>query len=215
MHALVLTTLLALPLYPINPIKQDTLDLMNVHFSVGLTAPNGLVKTGVEFSTKYEFLVVHPLVLRVAVDYRFSQVNHVRYPPGLVFGPLLSLEALYYRGTNRLTGFVGGGAVLALYDHHTSRSASDSLVLAENGGITDVGLKKTYGYRLTFGLRFHRTYSLEVSITDVRPSFVYSSDLGNGSYSRRYDSARFNDFRVSFGYLLPLWVGRSHARGPG
>ena len=213
MYALVLTTLLSLPMYPINPVKQDTVDMMNMHFSIGITAPNGLVKTGVEFSSKYEFLIVHPLVLRVAADFRISRVSHVRHPNGTVFGPLLSLEALYYRGTNRLTGFIGGGAVLALYDHSTSQSVADSLELHYN--ITDVGFKRVNGYRLTFGLRFHRTYSLEVSITDVRPSFVYSTDLGDGSYSRRYEKARFNDFRVSFGYLLPLYVGRHRTHGPG
>jgi hypothetical protein len=213
MYALVLTTLLSLPMYPINPVKQDTLNMMNMHFSIGITAPNGLVKTGVEFSAKYEFLIVHPLVLRVAADYRISRMKHVRYPEGTVYGPLLSLEALYYRGTNRLTGFIGGGAVLALYAHSPSQAVADSLELHHD--ITDTGFKRVNGYRLTFGLRFHRTYSLEVSITDVRPSFVYSTDLGDGSYSRRYEKARFNDFRVSFGYLLPLYVGRHRAHGPG
>jgi len=208
MHALLLTTLLALPMYPVNPVKQDTLNIMNLHFSVGATAPNGLVQTGIEFSTKYEFLAAHPVMLRLAVDYRLSEVKHVRYPAGLIYGPLFSLEALYYRGTNKLTGFVGGGAVLAMYDHHTSRAAADSLKLAENGGISDVGLDRTNGYRLTFGLRFQRTYSLEVSITDVRPSFIYTTNYPNGSYGRRYDKARFNDFRVSLGYILPLWTGR-------
>jgi len=211
-HALLLTTLLSLPLYPINPVKQDTLDVMAMHFSVGVTAPNGLVKTGVDISTRYEFRVTHPVVLRTTLDYRLSRVSHVRYPTGTIFGPLFSLEALYYRGTNRMTGYVGGGVVLAMYDHATSQSESDSL--RNYHGVTDVGLKPTNGYRLTFGLRFHRTTSFEVSITDVRPSFVYTSDAGNGSYSRRFSRARFNDFRISIGYVMPLWGGRHTVRGP-
>ena len=212
MHTLLLTTLLSLPLYPINPIKQDTLDVMAIHFSVGLTAPNGLAKMGVDFSSRYEFRVTHPVVLRTSIDFRLSQVKHIHYPTGTVFGPMLSLEALYYRGTNHMTGYIGGGVVLAMYDHATSQSDLDSLRTFHN--ITDVGLKRTNGYRMTFGLRFHRIYSLEVSITDVRPSFIYTSDLGDGSYSQRYSQARFNDFRVSFGYVIPIWGNRPPVRGP-
>lgn len=212
MHALLLTTLLALPMYPINPIKQDTLDIMALHFSIGLTAPNGLVKTGVDFCTRYEFRITHPVVLRATMDYRLSRVDHVRYPSGTIFGPLFSLEALYYRGTNRMTGFIGGGVVLAMYDHATSQADSDSLFAFHR--ITDVGLNRTAGYRMTFGLRFHRTTSLEVSITDVRPSFVYTRDLGDGSYARRFSRARFNDFRLSVGYILPLWGNRPAVRSP-
>jgi hypothetical protein len=125
---------------------------------------------------------------------------------------MLSLEAFYYRGTNRMTGYIGGGAVLALYDHSTNQSDMDSLRIFHN--ITDVNLKRTNGYRMTFGLRFHRIYSLEVSITDVRPSFVYITDLGDGSYSQRFSRARFNDFRVSFGYVLPIWGNSPPVRGP-
>lgn len=212
MHALLLTTLLSLPLYPVNPIKQDTLDIMALHFSVGLTAPNGLAKTGVDFCTRYEFRVTHPWVFRTTMDYRISRVNHVRYPTGTIFGPLFSLEVLYYRGTNRMTGFIGGGVVLAMYDHATSQSDSDSLYAFHR--ITDVGLEKTAGYRMTFGLRFHRTMSLEVSITDVRPSFVYTTDRGDGQYSRRFSRARFNDFRMSVGYILPLWGRPRTVRSP-
>ena len=183
-----------------------------MHISVGVTAPNGLVKTGLDFSTRYEFRATHPVVLRTTMDYRLSRVDHVRYPTGTIFGPLFSLEALYYRGTNRMTGYIGGGVVLAMYSHATSQSESDSLRTFH--GITDVSLNRAKGYRLTFGLRFHRTTSLEVSITDVRPSFIYTSDLGGGSYSRRFSRARFNDFRISVGYVMPLWGNRHPVRGP-
>ncbi len=212
MHVLILTTLLSLPLYPVNPVKQDTLDIMAIHLSVGMTAPNGLAKLGVDFITRYEFRPAHPVLVRASMDYRLSPVKHVRYPNGTIFGPMLSLETLYYRGTNRLTGYIGGGVVLALYDLATSSADADSLRRFHN--VYDVDLKPTPGYRLTFGLRFHHTTSLEVSITDVRPSFVYIADLGGGSYSRRLSKARFNDFRVSIGYVFPIWKNSRSARGP-
>ena len=209
MIALVLTTLAALPLYPLNPTGQDTVNFMNVHFTAGVSAPNGVLATGFEFTAKYEMLVFHPLLARASLDYRLTPMSAIRYPSALVYGPLFSLEALYYRGTRKAMGFIGLGVVLTGFRVRLSSSSADSLW--RNHRVSEMRVTMTPGYRFTFGLRFRRVFSVELSITDVRPDFIYRRELGSDSFADIYRPVRFNEFRVSFGYLLP--VVKTYGRG--
>jgi len=100
------------------------------------------------------------------------------------------------------TIIIGFGLIWTMYDLKLSGSAADSL--RTNFNVTEVRLKSAPGYRIIMGLRFGRAFSLEISTTDVRPDFVYRRALGENSYALQHQDARFHDFRVSFGYLIPL-----------
>jgi len=139
MYALLLASWLCLPLAPFNPLEHDTLASVNLHFSAGMSGPNGIVSFGPEISTKYEVLAIHPLVLRGAVDYRYGKLKSNLYPKGDIHTTTLSIEALYYRGTNYMTGYVGFGAVYAFNWFNPSATTSDSLWLNES--ITDIDLE--------------------------------------------------------------------------
>lgn len=82
MFTLILASLLSLPLYPLNPEAQDTLASANLHFTIGVNGPNSIVSTGPEMSLKYEMLVQHPIVIRAAVDYKYSDVTTRLFPNG-------------------------------------------------------------------------------------------------------------------------------------
>ncbi len=202
MNALVFAYMLAMPLYPVNPVQQDTVNFMNMHFTAAVTGPNTVLSTGVELSTKYELMLIHPIVLRGAIDYKFGSVSDAQYPDGYLYGPTLSVEALYYRGTTKMTGFVGGGLVFSHYDMSLSSAAADSLLKYED--VTDVGFKSTMGYRFTAGLRFRSVISLEVNLTDLRPDFIKTQSLGPSVYAEKHRQTRFNDIRLSIGFLLPI-----------
>ncbi len=202
MHALLFSALLSLPLYPVNPVKQDTVNFMNVHFTAGFTGPNGILSTSAEFTARYELMVVYPLVVRAAAEYKVGSVVNGNFPEGVLYGPTVALEALYYRGTNRMTGFFGFGLLWAMYDLKLSGPAADSLRTHYN--VTEVRLKSAPGYRIIMGLRFGRALSLEISTSDVRPDFLYRRTLGGNSYALQSQDARFLDFRLSLGYLIPL-----------
>ncbi len=202
MPALVFAAMLSLPLYPVNPVKQDTVNFMNMHITAGFTGPNGILATSAEFTTRYELMIVYPLVVRAGVEYKVGSVTHGSFPEGLLYGPTIALEALYYRGTNRMTGFIGFGLLWTMYDLKLTGAAADSL--RTNFNVTEVRLRSAPGYRIIMGLRFGRSLSLEISTTDVRPDFLYRRDLGENSYVLQSQDARFHDFRVSLGYLIPL-----------
>ena len=51
-----------LPLAPLNPIQQDTLDVMAVQVFGGLHTGNEIVETGPSLGAKFEVLPIHPLV---------------------------------------------------------------------------------------------------------------------------------------------------------
>jgi hypothetical protein len=203
MHALLLATLISLPLYPVNPIKQDTVAVMNAHFSVGVSAPNGIINTGVEGSARYEFMVFHPFVVRGGLEYRIGSMSSRKYPEGYLHGMTMSAEILGYRGTNRLTGFFGGGLVLNKYFLHMTGAATDSL--SSNFGIDEVGVEPALGYRITMGLRVKSNTSVEVNVTSFNTDFLYKTWLSPTQYRQERDPVRFRDFRVTFGYLLPVF----------
>lgn len=122
-----------------------------------------------------------------------------------------SFDAIYYRGTNRLTGYVGIGAVFSFGSFNPERSVIDSLLDAFlnddplNPAISaDVGIEAEIGYRITLGLRLREKYSLEVNITEIRPQFVYRQTFVSSVRSEFREEFRNNSFSVTLGYVLPL-----------
>ncbi len=202
MYSLLLTAWLCLPVAPLNPIEEDTLAAINLHFTAGISGPNGVVSTGPEISAKYEMRVLHPLILRGAVEYKYGKMSSKLYPQGGLHTSTLSLETLYYRGTNHLTGYIGGGVVYAFNWFRPTTATADSLRAMEN--VTDVNVSEQIGYRITLGLRYYRSYSLEVGITELRPDIVKQEDTGQASFSKKYRQTKTGSFRITVGYLLPL-----------
>ena len=202
MYTFLLVSWLCLPLAPLNPLEQDTLASVNLHFSAGMSGPNGIISFGPEISTKYEVLVVHPLVLRGALDYRYGKMKSNLYPKGDIHTTTFAIEALYYHGTNYMTAYVGLGAVYAFNWFSPSATTSDSLWINER--ITDIDLAQQFGYRITLGLRYLRSYSVEIGITELRPDLIKWGRTEIDDISKEHQQIRTGSFRITFGYLLPL-----------
>ncbi|MFQ6008609.1 MAG: hypothetical protein ACE5K8_06610 [Candidatus Zixiibacteriota bacterium] len=202
MNILLVTSWLCLPIFPLNPTEQDTLPPMNLHFTIGLSGPNGFTQAGPEVTAKYEVLLVHPVVAQLAFDYRFGKAKSKMYPTGNLHGATISLVALYYRGTNKITGYIGAGAVYTLHHFQLSDGSADSLL--RNERISKVSLSRTFGYRIILGLRFHRSFSLEIGVTEVKPKLVFTERLSQNSYAVFGERVRLSDVRVTVGYLLTI-----------
>ena len=202
MYTLLLASWLCLPAFPLNPVAQDTIASLNAHFTVGLSGPNSLVGSGPEITSKYEIRLIHPVVVRAAFDYRFGKVNSILFPRGTLHSATVSTDALYYRGTHKLTGYLGLGLVYTFHHYHLTNDAADSL--RENHQVQDVGIRPTFGLRITMGLRFHRTVSLEIGITEARPNLKFVRRLSEKSYSVTTERIRLSDVRITLGYLWPL-----------
>ncbi len=202
MHALLLAAWLCLPAFPLNPVVQDTIAATNVHFTVGLSSPNGLAGSGPEFSFKYEIRFIHPIIVRAAFDYRTGKVNSILYPRGTLYGATVSTDVLYYRGTHKLTGYVGLGVVYTFHRFELAPEVTDSL--RSNHQIAEVGFDPSLGFRITMGLRFHRVISLEIAITEARPNLTYVRRYTDESYSLRRERIRLSDARITLGYLWSI-----------
>lgn len=204
MLPLLMAAFLSLPLYPLNPTKIDTVKATNLHITAGLNGPSQIMPTGPEFTAKYEMLFYHPLIARTSLDYRFGKVNSEKFPNGYIHRGNISAEILYYHGTNQMMGFIGGGIVFSMShfkpDDEVMRQLNDEF------GYTDINIRKAFGYRLTFGLRYNSTYSLEVGITEIKPRFEYITNYEPGHYAVKTEKFRFNDFKISIGYLIDLKI---------
>jgi outer membrane protein W len=193
---------MCLPAYPLNPIEQDTLAPVNLHFTVGINGPNGFTSAGPEATIKYEVLMVHPLVARIAFEYRFGETRSRLYPNGKLHGATLSLVALYYRGTYKLTGYVGAGLLYTFHHFRPSSAAADSL--RNNYSISDVSLQPAFGYRIVMGLRFRHTYSLEVGVTEVNPNLAFTEQLAQNRFAVSKERIRMSEVRITIGYVFAL-----------
>jgi hypothetical protein len=201
-NTLLLITWLTLPLAPINPTEQDTLPSQSVHFTLGFWGPNGIASAGPQAGVMLEMLLEHPLVLRAGLDYRYATINDDDHPNGDLHGFLFSTGVFYYRGTDRLTGYIGGSVVLALHHLSLNERAADSLRILEN--IDDVSIKPEFGYRFTLGLRYRKTFSLELGITEVRPTLLFTRLVAPGREAESSETIRLSGARITFGYILPF-----------
>ncbi len=202
MYSLILTSLLSLPVFPLNPTDRDTLNSNNFHITAGISSPSDLASGGPEFTFKYELLFYHPIVIRTGVEYNRGRVTKISFPKGDIYGITTSAEILYYRGTDHLMGFIGMGVVYNQSYLNLDGDVADSLFAADN--ISDVYLQGNAGYRFIFGLRKSRLWSFEIRMTDIRSNLVYQRNLGAYRYSIQRVGVRLSDFRVTLGYLIEL-----------
>jgi hypothetical protein len=202
MLALLLTSILALPVWPLNPTQNDTLETVNLQFSAGLAGPNSVGSAGPLLTFKHEWLVLHPLVLRSSLDYRSSNVDNKVQPKGMIHQGTLSLESFYYKSNQDWTAYIGIGILYALNSFHPAASTSDSLKQFE--GVDDISMKDSFGARLGLGLRYRRAWALEVSVTETNSKFLYRASLGDNTFQTFDKKLHLADIRVTVGYLWHL-----------
>jgi hypothetical protein len=202
MTALLLTALLYMPLAPINPVEEDTLSSLAFHFSGGLSGPNGIVSAGPEIATRFETLVVHPFMVRATAAGSYAHTKSNLFPKGRLYTLTLGTDAIYYRGTNHLTGYIGFGFIYTMSRFDSFAHTADSLF--RNEGVTDVDMEPEFGYRVVLGLRYHKNYSLELSVSELRPDFRKSGRDLSGTEMRTYQTTRTGTFKIMLGYVVPL-----------
>ncbi len=202
MLALLMAAMMSLPLYPLNPVEEDTLATINAHISMGFRAPTDVVSAGPELSAKYELLVMHPVVMRTSVDYKYGELTSKQYPRGPLHAVSVALEAFYYRGTDELTGYVGAGALFSYFAFDPNSYASDSL--RSNFAIREVDIGAAPGFRITLGLRYESVYAMEFTITEMRSNMRYIREAAASVIGEREQEIRMSDIRLTFGYLFTL-----------
>lgn len=212
MHLLLALIWFAAPLAPINPTEQDTLPAITLHVCAGVAAGNGIVSTGPQFGVKYEWRVVHPIVVRGGVDFRLGDAETRIFPNGslepstVINGPFQSmafgLDVFYYRGTNRLMGYLGIGAIYGFERYRAGDASAASL--RQDFGIDQVGMSQQFGYTILLGLRFKRSYSFEIGISELRPDVTYSGHLSNSSYITGANETRLGSFKISLGHIWTI-----------
>ena len=140
--------------------------------------------------------------MRAAFDYGRAGIGGNGFPDGNLDAVTLSLEGLYYRGTDKLTGYIGAGI---LYDKRFLRlsdTAEDSLWSEER--ISDYKLLGHLGLRVTLGLRFGRDLSLELAVSEIRPRLYVKRLLSENVFSEADEQIRLHTVRLTLGYLFTL-----------
>jgi hypothetical protein len=212
MIALVALYLSAAPLAPLNPLEQDTLPAECFHVSAGVAAGNGVFSTGPEMSAMFEIRPIHPMLVRWELIGRVGSAGIRIWPSGTGISPFvangsfqsatLGVTALYYRGTTKMTAYIGMGAVYTMA-HFAAGSASRSS-LSRDYGVNSVSLNPTFGYQLLLGLRYRKSYTLEIGVIELRPDAEYRGSLVNSGYFTGSDQTRLGGFHISIGRIWTI-----------
>ncbi len=188
--------------YPLNPTTQDTVNTMNLHVTAGVSSQSAMILAGPEMSLKFEYLFKHPFIFRSSFDLMFGKVDALNYPNGTIRRHSFSTEALYYRGTKKMTIYIGFGGLYGLgnFDLTESNYFENRI----NGPPQDISFSNAYGYRIILGMRIQHKYSIEVIVTEISPSFVYFNQTGTDSFAEEELNFRANYVKLSIGYLFKL-----------
>jgi hypothetical protein len=202
MLALLLSAWMVLPAFPLNPTDQDTLATSNLHFSAGFRGASDLVTAGPGVNAIYELMVWHPIVARLSIGYGYGSIASRLYPQGEVQSGTVAVEGLYYRGSDKLTGYIGFGVLYSRHSLSLEDGVRDSLW--RDHSIDEVKIEDSPGFRLIMGIRRDVRYSLELSITEIRPKFLYRSRFSTSAIAELREKVRLNDYRIMIGYLFEL-----------
>lgn len=200
--ASLLSVWMCAPLAPLNPLEQDTVNAVNLQCSLGMNSPSELLRAAPEFALRYEILPLHPFITRLGFEYKSGALTNSLHPAGPLQSYTVSFEALMYRGTKELTGFVGVGPLYTFNSFTPNSATRDSL--ARKSGIDGVSLGGVFGYRIIFGARYYRNYSLEVRFTETYPTLVEHSTRPESNYEVRGERLKTSSVSVTFGYLIKL-----------
>ena len=152
---------ITLPIISIAPPVYDTAQDASIQLYAGLQSPNRDLRTSFEVGAKFEYLLVHPYILRFGLDYSQTDVTAPFAPPGSKSSWTLSSEILVYIGNNGVISYLGIGGIFSVNGVNVDRTALDSLKL--NLDVDEVQLTDNFGYRIFVGLRFQERIVFEMS----------------------------------------------------
>jgi hypothetical protein len=200
-----LAVMLLAPIVSKNPIIQDTVRDVNLHFTFGVRPGNYIQEYGPEIGLKFEYLLVHPVIIRSSVDFNSAYVNNDRYPNGRRNSIDLAIETLIYGGRKRLSSFLGIGLVYSLNSFNYENGSGYGLeeFIISDKIIDETEIEDKYGYRLIMGFRFHEIYSIEFGYQESRPNFTINGHDEKENFTI-YKSGRTSTVRLTVGYLIPL-----------
>lgn len=182
MNTLLLAAFLLCPMIHQQPEPWDTLNDLNVHVVAGANMGSKVADPAPEFGGKLEYLLIHPIAVRVSGHYSFSNIGSFDIPSGSRESFDLSFEALAYRGRDDYFLYLGAGLVRTFnnytpdrFDDYTFNNEQyDSLMRV--GNLTGVDLDDGWGYRIIAGGRYKERISLEMGIQRVWADFGFHLD---------------------------------------
>ncbi len=200
MQEILLALILLNPIVSKNPVKQDTLALTNIHFTVGYRPANDMVGYGPEVGAKFEYLLFHPIIIRGSVNYSSCEVKNFRLPEGKNDAFDFCAETFLYRGTKELTAYFGGGLVYSLNHFQLTKQLSDSLF--SQSSIYKTNIENKYGYRVIMGFRFREHYNFEFGYQESRPNFMFWGYSPDNHKIIIYKDGKLSALRFTLGYIF-------------
>jgi hypothetical protein len=202
MFETLLALTISLPIIPITRPVYDTAQDASIHLYGGLHSPNRDLRTGFETGAKFEYLVVHPYIMRLGLDYSQANITDPFVPSGIKSSWTFSTDAMVYIGSDGIISYLGVGATYGINAIDLDNSARDSL--KTNLDIDVVSLSNNFGYRVFLGLRFDERVVFEMSFQQSNPEYIYRRRLTPDTFSEQRFDGTFSVARVSLGYLIPL-----------
>ncbi|UCD16643.1 MAG: hypothetical protein JSV44_09290 [Candidatus Zixiibacteriota bacterium] len=212
MNTLFLTALLLSPMISPNPAVQDTLDDLNLHIVAGGNMGGEVTDAGPEFGMKVEYLLLHPIVVRLAGSYTFAEIKGTGVPDGDKRTLDAALETFVYRGRGDYFIYLGIGIVRsfnsfrpdAFKDFSFGNREIDTLLI--DGRLSGIGLDNGWGYRAVFGGRYKEKYSLEMGLQTTWSDFVFRIEHPDENLPgiAVFRASKLSTVWITIGYIISL-----------
>ncbi len=213
MTAYLLTLLLLSPMVTNQQTQWDTLNVLSLHVVAGGNVGSSLTDPGAELGLKAEYLVWHPIAMRVGGNFNMSGVNDFDIGVGTQESFNVSAEVFTYRGKNDYFIYLGLGALynfgwydpssfdgVKFYDLKTDTVYKDITIL-------DADMSGSWGYLAFLGGRYKQKYSFELGFRVTKPDFVFLTQWPSPDGPRLaeiYRPKQISTMWVRIGYIIPI-----------
>jgi len=198
------------PMVTKHQTPQDTLNDFNIHITAGATSGGDVTEPGVNGGGKLEYLLTHPVVIRLSGNYGYSNIKSHDLPYGSLKNYDFAFEALAYRGRQSYFIYIGLGLVKSFYDFSPDQKDSfyfdniEADSLFDSGDLNGIDMSSGWGYRFILGGRYKKKFSLEFGFQETRPDFKFRVTRPHEKFADIIRESKVTTFWVNIGYLIPL-----------
>lgn len=213
MTAILTALLLISPMVTEQQIQWDTLNVLSLHVAAGGNVGSSITDPGMELGVYGEYLVWHPIAVRVGGNFDMSKVNDFDIGRGTRASFCFSTEVFTYRGKGDYFIYLGAGPLYSFnwydpdsFDRVTFKDYKTDTTFKDIS-IVDADISGSWGYQAFMGGRYKQKYSFEFGFRVTDPDFIFLTNWPSSEgplQANIYREKKISTLWVKVGYIFAL-----------